>query len=80
MPEASIILLLLLGLCRDKRAFTISHFTEQLTHVWLSVHKLDKQEAATTNQVEVSGHIRHSKDAWTFNYILPPTYVPYRVL
>lgn len=58
MPEASITLLILLGLCRDKRVFTTSHFMQQLTHVLvsqLSLHKLDKQEAATTNQIEVSG-------------------------
>jgi len=83
MPEASIILLILLGLCRDKRVFSISHFTEQLTHVLvsrLSVPKLDKPEAATTNQIEVSGHIKCSRDTWTFNYIVPSTYVPHILL
>lgn len=83
MPEASIILLILSGLCRDESVFTVRHRTERLTRglvSWFSVHKPDEQEPATTNQTEVSGHIRHSKDTWTFNHTLPRIYVPHGLL
>lgn len=83
MPETSIILLILSGLCRDESVFTVRHRTEHLTRglvSWFSVHKPDEQEPATTNQTEVSGHIRHSKDTWTFNHTLPRIYVPHGLL
>jgi len=40
---------------------------------WFSAHRLDKKEESTTNEVEVSGHMRLFKDVLFLGHLMVPT-------